>query len=162
MIEPTTSPRGFTLLIAVIMCSVLVSVGLALLDITYKQVLLAQAATQSQYAFYNADTALECALYWDQKVGVFVWDFPGSQGNTALDVKCQGLDVPNYTVTQSGGIRTTSFSVPCAPPLSGTLGTVIVNKTATNATTIYANGYNTCNANDPKRIERGLKAQYGS
>ncbi len=153
----TTSPRGFTLLIAVILSSVISSVGLALLDVTLKQVILASAATQSQYAFYNADTALECALYWDQKIGAFDYTSPLSAGS----ITCADLVVTNYVPASGSGTRTTSFSVPCTSG-SGTLGTVSISKTATGQTTIYANGYNSCDPNDPRRLERGLKATYGS
>ncbi len=154
MISPTpTSPRGFTLLIAVIMCSVLVSVGLALLDITYKQVLLAQAATQSQYAFYNADSALECALYWDQKQNAFDYSYTSP---TALT--CGGLSVTS-TLT-SGTTKQTVLTIPCAA--GGSSATVTILKNASAVTTIYANGYNTCTTTDLKRVERGLRARYGS
>lgn len=151
-------PRGFTLLIAVVLTSVLLSVGLALLDISLKQVTLSSTARQSQYAFYAADSAMECALYWDQQMNVFVYDFPGSQGNTALNVKCGGLDVSNYSVSQSGGIRTTKYSVPCAG--GGLNAWVEVHKNQSGVTNIYTNGYNVCSETDPRRIERGLKVFY--
>src|ERR1700743_3560876 len=65
LIKHANAQRGFTLLVAVILTSVILSGGLALLDISYKQVTRAASARQSQYAFYNADSAIECALYWD-------------------------------------------------------------------------------------------------
>lgn len=147
--------RGFTLLIAVILSSVLVSVGLALLDISYKQVLLASTATQSQYAFYNADSALECALYWDQKYNAFDYTSPLA-GSTIV---CGNLTVTGYAVTTpSAGIKNTVFDVPCAS--SGTAGTVTVQKASTGETSIFASGYNSCSSTDVRRSERGLKASY--
>ncbi len=59
--------NGFALLIAVIFMSVMLSLGLALGSLAYKQQVLASSATESQYAFYAADAALECALYADQQ-----------------------------------------------------------------------------------------------
>lgn len=153
----TNTPRGFTLLIAVVLTSVLLSVGLALLDIALKQVTLSSTARQSQYAFYAADSAMECALYWDQQMNVFRWDFPGSQGNSALNVKCGGFDVTNYVVSQAS-VRITTYDVPCAG--GGINASVEVHKNQVGVTNIYANGYNTCNQNDPRRIERGLKVFY--
>ena len=64
---------GFTLLIAIIFMSVMLAFGLALGALAYKQSLLASGAVQSQYAFYAADTGLECALYADQKEDVFAY-----------------------------------------------------------------------------------------
>ncbi|MEK7201273.1 MAG: hypothetical protein AAB737_01395, partial [Patescibacteria group bacterium] len=147
--------RGFTLLIAVILSSVLVSVGLALLDISYKQVLLASTATQSQYAFYNADSALECALYWDQKNNAFDYSSPLGASN----IICGNLTVTGYSVTTpSAGVKNTTFVIPCAG--SGSAGTVTIQKNSTGDTSVYASGYNSCDGTDIRRIERGLKATY--
>jgi hypothetical protein len=46
--------------------SVMLSFGLALGSISYKQEVLASSAIESQYAFYAADAGLECALFADQ------------------------------------------------------------------------------------------------
>lgn len=58
--------NGFALLIAIIFMSVMLSFGLVLGSFAYKQQMLASSAIDSQYAFYAADAALECALYADQ------------------------------------------------------------------------------------------------
>ncbi len=151
-----TTPRGFTLIIAVIVSSVVLSVGLTLLDITYKQITLASSATQSQYAFYNADTTLECVLYWDQQFGAFDFTTPLDAEN----ITCNSIPVTNYSsYIPTAGNRRTEFSVPCAT--GGSLGYVTIDKTTTNQTIILANGFNNCDVGDPRRIERGLKAEYG-
>lgn len=160
MMHPmNTNPRGFALLIAVVLTSVLLSVGLALLDIAYKQVTLSSVARQSQYAFYAADSALECALYWDQKQRAFDYSTPLSS------VTCKGQTMA-LTSSVSSNIRTTTFSMPC--PSGGTQSSITVYKTNGSATCnagtakscIYATGYNTCTVSDPRRIERGLKVVY--
>src|SRR3989344_4131769 len=61
------SSRGFALLIAVIFVSVVLALGLSLGSLGYKQQILASGGIQSQYAFYAADAALECALRDAQK-----------------------------------------------------------------------------------------------
>jgi hypothetical protein len=65
--------RGFTLLIAIIFMSVMLSFGLALGSLAYKQQVLASGAIESQYAFYVADAGLECALYADQQQNFFAY-----------------------------------------------------------------------------------------
>jgi len=157
----TTSPRGITLLIAVIFSTVVLSVALALLDVSYKQQVLASTAKQSQSAFYSADTLMECALYWDQKINAFDYFSP----NTTITCGTQTVTLP--IVTAVGNTKTTTFTVPCPAGGSTVLGTVTVVKTtgaATCSTTgtscIYATGYSTCNAGDLRRIERGLKVIY--
>ena len=47
--------------------SVMLAFSLALGSLGYKQQVLASSAIESQYAFYAADAALECALYYDQQ-----------------------------------------------------------------------------------------------
>lgn len=151
-------PRGFTLLIAVVLTSVLLSVGLALLDIALKQVTLSSTARQSQYAFYAADSAMECALYWDQQQNAFSYATPLST------IRCAATDIA-LSSSVSGNVRTTTFSIPCP---GGASATVTVYKTQGSATCnsgtaqscLYASGYNVCSATDPKRIERGLKVFY--
>lgn len=149
----TPSPRGFTLLIALIVTSVLVSIGLALIDVAYKQVLLASTAKNSQIAFYNADSALECGLFYDQRFNAFS---PNSVATSSI--RCAGQ---NVTVAQSGTPtqRTSIFSIPCSPSNSAQ---VTVIKNTSGETAIYANGYSSCIAADARRVERGLKIIYST
>lgn len=145
--------RGFALLIAVVLSSVVLALGVALLDIAYKQVLLSSSAKNSQYAFYNADSALECALYYDQKQGAFIYN-----STYAGAIQCSNLTVTSFAANQDPNQRTTTFNVPCAT--GGISADVTIIKTTANATNIYANGYSSCDSTNPTRIERGLKAKY--
>jgi hypothetical protein len=61
--------KGFALLIAVVFVSVVLALGTALSSLAYKQQTLASGGARSQYAFYAADAALECALFEAQKNG---------------------------------------------------------------------------------------------
>ena len=63
--------QGFALLVAVIFMSVVLTLGLALGSLGYKQQILASGAIASQYAFYAADAGMECALYADQQLDYF-------------------------------------------------------------------------------------------
>src|ERR1043166_6855304 len=74
--------RGFTLLVAVIFMSVMLSFGLALGALGYKQLTLASIAIESTYAFYAADAALECALYADQQSSPSVFDYSSHNAAT--------------------------------------------------------------------------------
>ncbi len=55
---------GFALLITLIVVSVVVSIGLTLLDLTIKQVRLASGSKDSEIAFHAANAGVECARYW--------------------------------------------------------------------------------------------------
>ncbi len=85
--------NGFVLLVAVIFMSVMLSFGLALGSFSYKQQVLASSAIQSQYAFYAADAALECALYFDQQKSPSLFAHPPSAPSSAPDIICDN-DVP--------------------------------------------------------------------
>jgi hypothetical protein len=150
-----THVRGFTLLVAIIIASVALSLALALLDISYKQITLALTAKQSQYAFANADSALECALFWDQKQDAFNFTTPASTG-----IACATGAVANYDPIDdtSDNVRTITFDLPCIG--GGVSASVTILKHDDAETYIYANGYNTCNVSDTRRMERGLKAHY--
>lgn len=151
----STSQRGFTLLVAVIFTSVVLSVALALSDIAYRQILLASTARQSQYAFYSADSALECVLYWDQKMDEFDYNTEPVGSGT---FSCQGRSVSFSAAAPFGVSRTTTISIPCAT--TGSQSSVIVYKQLSGTTVIDASGYNTCIAGDQNRVERGVKASY--
>jgi hypothetical protein len=65
--------KGFALLIGVVVASVLVSITFVMFSISLKQISLSTTGKNSQYAFYAADTGIECALYADNKINkVFV------------------------------------------------------------------------------------------
>lgn len=56
---------GFTILLAALVTSLVITLGISIFSIAQKQVILSSLGRNSQYAFYTADTAAECALYWD-------------------------------------------------------------------------------------------------
>lgn len=62
--------RGFTLLLAALIASIVLSLAVAIFSIAQKQIALASLAQQSEYAYYAADTGAECALYWDVRPSV--------------------------------------------------------------------------------------------
>jgi hypothetical protein len=163
--------RGFTLLVAIIFSSVVLTVGLSLLDIFYKETLLASTVKESQNAFYNAESLMECALYNDQKLAAFDYTSPDP------NISCSGILIPLLdtgtnqpalnTTTRIGNTRITTFPVECA--LGGTLGIVTIYKVENGTlptcapgkeTCMYAKGYSSCDSSDPRRVERGVKVLY--
>jgi Tfp pilus assembly protein PilV len=64
MADNKQSQAGFALLVSLIVVSVVVSVGLALLDVTIKQLRLSSNSTDSEIAFHAANAGVECAQYW--------------------------------------------------------------------------------------------------
>lgn len=62
--SPKTN-KGFVLILAVIISSILLSVGLSMFSVALKELILSASGRDSQLSFYAADSAIECALYWD-------------------------------------------------------------------------------------------------
>ena len=153
-------PRGFTLFIAMLLTAVILSVGTALLDMSLKQVLLSTTAKNSSLAFYNADGAMECALYWDSR-GTFDYLAEPSSGGTIQG--CEGQANIPFTapIPSAGQPRITTFVIPCGDGIAGDgTATTTIYKSANGSTSLYTSGYDSCLMSDPRRTERGLKASY--
>jgi Tfp pilus assembly protein PilX len=59
-----SSEGGFALLLALVVVSVIISIGLTVLDLTMKQIRLSTNSKDSEIAFHAANAGLECARYW--------------------------------------------------------------------------------------------------
>jgi hypothetical protein len=165
--------KGFTLFFALLISSLALAIGLAIYDITVRELQLSEAATQSQYAIYAADTGAECALYWENKYttgnGGTNSAFATSSADTQFatsGVICNGQDVAASAVTAGNWPQavdandaTTTFSIAgttTALPCS----IVYVYKSGNpSVTTVVSHGYNTCTAG-PLQLERVFQVTY--
>lgn len=64
MLNHNNQQSGFALLMALIVVSVVISIGLSLLDLTIKQLRLSTGAKDSESAFHAANAGVECLRYW--------------------------------------------------------------------------------------------------
>ena len=144
--------RGFVLLIAVLVASLMLVLASSMFNLVQKEIILASLGRDSQYAFYTADSALECALYWDFQQQAF--SFP-SGGPTIV---CNGVTV--------GSVAYVALEQPMEFQFDseGYCSKVTVIKHATYPrTTIQARGYNgTCAglATNPRSLERAVAVNY--
>jgi hypothetical protein len=132
-----SSERGVTLLIAVLLASVTLAVGLGVYQRTYKEMLFASFWKQAQSAFASADGALECAMYFEL--------------HPLESPQCFNNSIVGWNPSIPG-----NFSINA----SGVCAEVYITSTGTSTTT-KAYGYNTCTVTDPRRVERGLELTYG-
>src|SRR5574343_1489902 len=79
---------GYAILFTVVIVSVISIIAIGLSNTAYKSMILSSVAKDSQTAFYQSDTATECALYADTNPDVL-------SGN---NFKC-GLDENDQTIT---------------------------------------------------------------
>ena len=150
--------RGFTLLIAVLTASVLLAVGFAIYNIVSKELVFSSTGRESQFAFYAADSGIECALYWD-KQGAFAT----SSSLTSLqcaDRITQGTLERESLSSGGENYYQTTFLLWMEGVQSGSCAQVEVRKFASNRTEVRSFGYNTCVTSNPRRLERGIRAQY--
>ncbi|MES3005214.1 MAG: hypothetical protein V4690_03885 [Patescibacteria group bacterium] len=155
--------KGFTLLVAIITTSMLLIVSFVVVNIAYKQLIIADANEQSQYAFYAADAGTECAVYWDL---VNSEESPFATDAVAASINCNGQTITTGSQTDISTIPTQSSRIGGAATstfqLNFTKGCVIVRvgKHSGNMTIIDSRGYNTCDINSPRRFERGVTLTY--
>jgi hypothetical protein len=95
--------KGFALLFSVLVSSLLLTIGLSILNISIKELAISTASKQSIYAFYAADSGRENALYIDLKVGSdFALDKTSHTETTnigILPVDPSDSSGPNFSVT---------------------------------------------------------------
>ncbi|MFZ2167561.1 MAG: hypothetical protein WAV50_01680 [Minisyncoccia bacterium] len=160
----TKTHKGFALLIAVVFMSVMLTFGIGLGSLAYKQGILASGAVASQYAFYAADAALECALYADQQQNLFA--YTSNLVAPAPPMMCDGAAPVSATVlshTVSQWVIATRLSLD-----SGTrCADVVVYKSepTVGTTYLFSQGYNTscttvATPNEARLVARGLSAHY--
>ena len=159
--------RGFTLLLAALIASLLSALGLAMFGIAQKEVVLSALGRDSQLAFYAADTGAECALYWDFKHRAFATSTVYT--STSTPAMCAGQNLqdfptpwetgnPDGVAGLGGGAVTTFWFEP-----DGYCVYVTVNKNAgAPFTVVEALGYSRpCDEpNHPRRLERAVRATF--
>lgn len=160
--------KGFALIVAVVLSGVAAAVTITLTTLAYKNLMLSSTAKESQYAFYAADSALECALYWDNGAhNVFKY----AASPTSVTIHCPiGVDSATAVtlVGSSPDSNTTEYrsgwftvnGTHCARI------TIYKDSPSSPATKLYADGVNkSCNdfsgsSGTSRAVERGLKASY--
>jgi Tfp pilus assembly protein PilX len=85
---------GFALLMTLIVVGVLISIGVAVLDLSVKQVRLATNAKESETAFHAANAGVECAQYWRRIASTSM------ESGAAISPACFSATPTTNTVTQ--------------------------------------------------------------
>jgi hypothetical protein len=71
---------GFAVLFSVMLASFLITLGISIFSISLKEIMITISTRDSQIAYYAADSARECVLYWDVKKGAFPPCFDSNGG----------------------------------------------------------------------------------
>lgn len=160
--------KGYAILFTLVIVSAVSVITAGLTNTIYKQMILSSLTKDSQAAFYQADTASDCALYADMIEYKKSSSVP--KESSIFDSNswtCGGLDLTIVPLT--GGILNgydlnppdeyESSSDPCfrISVLKETIGTepdTIVKNTVT------AKGYNICDKTNLRTVERAIKIEY--
>lgn len=142
--------------------SVMLTLGLALGSLGYKQEVLASSSVDSQYAFYAADAALECALYADQQQNLFAYNANLSAATPVMS--CDGAaPVSAVTVshTASEWVTATRLSLDGGAHCAD----VTIYKPTSGTTYLFSEGYTVscgtvASGNGARFSARGLQAHY--
>jgi len=155
--------QAFVILIAVLVSTLVISIGAFIASIAVKELQLSASGRESQNAFYAADSALECALYHDLRIEQF-----GSSTGTPSLVYCNGENFP-ISISSGDPVNSdTRFEIsfthngltadqsPYARVrvLKSDIGTI------DDKTIIEAQGYNVKDNTRPNRVERALQVVY--
>jgi len=197
---PHTKQKGFTLLFAVLVSTLVISISATITSIAMRQTILSGTSRESQYAYYAASTALECAHYWDKrgvmdqnKPSQVVFPIPGENDGSSrinsenaeyANITCSGFDIiggnasegidewetaPDTTtfylkITDTVDIKDSEGNLlfPQSYCAEATVTKTELDEDGLSTVTIEAKGYNTCDENNPRRVERGLIQQYQS
>jgi hypothetical protein len=171
--------KGFAMLFAVLVSSLLLAVGLSIFNITVKELTLSAAGRESQFSFYAADTGAECALYWDFKgTDIFATSTDDRSPSPSNPDCVDSVGQPAQTITNSNYVtysgyptpRTAnsavtqfSINIPSVNPQNCAIVTIIKDSSSgIEKTTIDSRCYNTACSDtaNPIREERALKVTY--
>jgi len=163
---------GFAMLFAVLASSLLIAVGASIFNISLKELQIATSVEASQAAYYVADSAEECALYWDIKIGSIpaCLDSACSQTSTSTTntITCNGHSVTlNFAggagngnaYTYTSPVNTAFFQASSTDTVTNPSATIFMKTqymTASSSiqTTITAYGHNSGIIG--RRVERGI------
>ncbi len=164
---PRNYKRGFTLLLAALVASIVLALGSSIFSIAKKQITLSSLGRDSQFAFYAADTIAECALYYDVRFSAFA---TSSASALMGPIQCDGMIVTPTLDASTANSAASHFSVTIftkdendvAQP--GNCAEIIMTKNAIAPyTVIHANGYSTeclTLTSSGRALQRSIEIQY--
>lgn len=146
---------GYALLFAILIISAISVVTAGLINTVYKQLVLSLLAKDSSLAFYQADTAVDCAMYADL--------YAPAIANDEEILKCGGFELKVDKKNDGSG------SYDLLPPNGNSKEPcfrISINRTADvmpgsfKTKNIQARGYNVCDMSSPRVVEREIVVDF--
>lgn len=136
--------KGVTLLLAVFISSIAISIGLGIFAIIFGELEISGSAKESLIALYAADSGIECALYWDIKQQAF-------STSTSNAINCAGS---SFTV---GGSSLSVFDLTLP---NDSCAYIRVQKIGVGTTITVLGENNSCGQTFSRTVQRGLEVKY--
>jgi Tfp pilus assembly protein PilX len=165
--------KGFVILFAVLLSSLFLVIGTSVFSISLKEIMLSGSGRDSQLAFHAADSGLECALYWDLNYQIFATSTHSGASPSNVFCADQDITASSYWVWKNAPTNDNQsetvfgFNIFSDEPSRQDCVIVSVKKAQVPGnpsnpfvTTIESRGYNTCNLDSTRRVERGLRMIY--
>jgi Tfp pilus assembly protein PilX len=148
--------KGFVMLFAVTISSILLSIALGVINISLNEVRFSTSARDTNDAFFAADVGAECALLFDNS------DPDLNAFTGTADIRCNKTNI-----TLNGSDPSWNFVFTGLGSLGQSCAKVTVVKNFIDPytfTTITSKGYNigdvNCDSTSSNRVERELKLSY--
>src|SRR3989338_7920619 len=159
MLKVKSKKRGFALLIAVIVSTIILTIGLSIINTALKEIILASTVRNSLTSFYIADTGAGCALYWDNIRGNFEKVSGFTVGSPPSMIECQHVKIPVVPADALRGVWLRDdehLSKPCAEIEFETTSV----GTREEKVFLRSWGFNTCDVTNQRRVDRALEVKY--
>lgn len=155
----TKKNSGYAILFTMLIASAISVITAGITNMVYKQILLSSLAKSSQSAFYQADTGAECAMYADfiltaNNPSLFINGGSFDCGLSSLDV------IPNGSNSYEIIPVNPSSNNPCFRIYAEWQNITDADGVITTETNISSKGYNICNLNNSKVVEREVNIRY--
>jgi hypothetical protein len=155
----STKNNGFALLLALIISSVVLAIGVSILHISVNQINLSATARESEIAFQAAHAGVDCLMYWRNEKSAEFIDVSGTLANPTTNCFGGGpIETSKQSYAPSSGtgwVREYINEYQWGSPLRCTnVSAYIINAySTTNVTVNFGtdrgigdNGVKTCNA----------------
>ena len=167
---------GFAMLFTVLIVSIILTIALGISSVSYKQTLLSGMVRDSQIAFYQADSGAECAR---SNESIIYNDGDSYSAPRTITCPVATIDVASGSVRVSSHdfnlVNETSVVYPKTasqdyfayedkaaldPQYAAPCFVMVIDKSNIAGPIIRSYGYNTCNPNSPRRLERAIQVSY--
>jgi len=151
------------MLFTVLIVSLMLAIGLGISDLTFKQTILSSLARDSQLAFYQADSGVECGMYYSENLGQFPRGtlVQEDQNNPNGGAAPRSINCGNNSASLVPEQSYTDYFVYQEKVATGNLPcfSIIFDKTDAVKNIISSRGFSTCSST-AQQVERGLSVTY--